>query len=335
MRAYGSDRIRIADDGTIELSSRLPKDGWTARTRKTVTRGERPGTAVLWDDDCYEVVEVVVMQQGVRYVLARWGDAESMRFTSRYDEEAEAARAAQRLDVIRRERQRRTANVLAIFTGHLPGAVQQKLAHEVNVNAPRLTIASVLAEWVVIVAVALYFGGLLIAEKPLPMFLAFFTGYLALEGSIRFKLAFADDRPVGSIFGVLVYAIYAELAGKKAPKRIGEAAPVLREFSAEEKLMHSFHVREPLVTLLPPAEQQRIAARFDYDYRRTAMTMAIGILGVAAVGVWASLSSGAWISLAVAAILGVEQIVRILQLRARPVGSFLAIFARPLVRKFM
>jgi hypothetical protein len=335
MRAYGSDRIRIADDGNIELSSRLPKEGWTPHTPQTLTRRQRPGTAVLWDDDCYEVVDAVVMEQGVRYVLAPWSDAESMRFTSRYDDEAEAARAAQRADVSRREKQRRLANVLAIFTGHLPGAVQQKLAHEVNVNAPQLTIASVLFEWVVILAIALYCGSRMLAEEPLPMMLALFAAFLGVEGTIRFKLAFADDRPSGSIFGVLAYAVYAALAGKKDPTRVGEATPKLREFSAEETLAHSFHVREPLVTLLPPAEQQRIAARFDYDYRRTAMTMALGILGVAIVGVWSSLSSRAWVSLGVAAVLGIEQIVRILQLRARPVGSFLAVFARPLVRKFM
>jgi hypothetical protein len=335
MRAYGSDRIRIADDGKIELSSRLPKEGWTARTPQTVTRRQRPGTAVLWDDDCYEVVDAIVMEQGVRYVLAPWSDAESMRFTSRYDEEAEAARAAHRADVSRRESQRRLATILAIFTGHLPGAVQQKLAHEVNVNAPRLTIASVLAEWVVIVSIALYCGSQLLAEEPLPLKLALFAAFLGVEGTIRFKLAFVDDRPSGSIFGLLAYAAYAALAGKKEPARAGEATPKLREFSAEESLNHSFHVREPLVTLLPPAEQQRIAARFDYDYRRTSMTMALGILGVAIVGIWASLSSRAWVSLGVAAVLGIEQIVRILQLRERPVGSFLAVFARPLLRKFL
>src|SRR5436305_2798964 len=178
MRAYGSDRIRIADDGNIELSSRLLKEGWTARTPETLTRRQRPGTAVLWDDDCYEVVDAIVMEQGVRYVLARWGDAESMRVTSRYDEEAEAARAAERLDVIRREKRRRLANVLAIFTGHLPGAVQQKLAHEVNVNAPRLTIASVVAEWAVIIAIAFYCVSRLLAEEPLPMMLVFFAAFL-------------------------------------------------------------------------------------------------------------------------------------------------------------
>ena len=335
MRPYGSDRIRVADDGTIEVSSRLPKSGWVARTPRTLTRRERPGTAVLWDDDCFEVVDVVVLQQGVRYVLARWNDAESMRLTSRYDEEAEAARAAERVDVIRREKQRKVVNFLAIFTGHLPGAVQQKLAHEVNVDAPRLTIVSVIFEWAIIAAIAFYCAGRLLAEDPLPMALALFAGFLGIEGTIRFKLAFLDGRASGSIFGLLAYAIYAALTGKKEPVRAGEAVPKLREFSAEEQLMHSFHVREPLVTLLSPAEQQRIAAKFDYDYRRTATKMALGILGTAIAGVIASASSHAWISLGVASLLGIEQIVRIPQLPRRPVASLLSIFARPLVRKFL
>jgi hypothetical protein len=63
--------------------------------------------------------------------------------------------------------------------------------------------------------------------------------------------------------------------------------------------------------------------------------MALGVLGTAIVGVIASVSSGAWISLGVAALLGIEQIVRIPQLQRRPVGSLLSIFARPLVKKFL
>jgi hypothetical protein len=335
MRPYGSDRIRVADDGTIEVLSRLPKSGWVARTPKTLTRRERPGTAVLWDDDCYEVVDVVVLQQGVRYILAPWNDAESMRLTSRYDEEAEAARAAERVDVIRREKQRRAVNFLAIFTGHLPGSVQQKLAYEVNVDAPRLTIVSVLFEWAIIVAIAMYCVSRLLELEPLPMKPALFAFLLGLDGTNRFKLAFVDGHPSGSIFGLLAYAIYAAFAGKKEPVRTGEAVPKLREFSPEEQLVHSFHVREPLVTLLSPAEQQRIAAKFDYDHRRTATKVALGILGVAIVGVITSAPAHAWIPLGVASILGIEQIVRIPQFPQRPVGSFLAIFARPLIRKFL
>jgi hypothetical protein len=335
MRAYGSDRIRIADDGNIELSSRLPKSGWVARTPKTLTRRPRPGTAVLWEDDCYEVVDMLVLQQGVRYTLVRWPEAESMRVTTRYDEEAEAARAAELHDVARREKQRRVANFFAIFTGHLPGSVQQKLAHEVNVDAPRLTIASVVFEWAVVASIVFYCVSRVMAQEPLPMGPALFAGFLGLDGLIRFKLAFLDGRPSGSLFGILAYAVYALFTGKREPKRIGEATPKLREFSAEEQLTHSFHVREPLVTLLPPAEQARIAERFDFDYRLTATKMAVGILVVAIVGVIASFSSHAWISLGVAILLGVEQIVRIPQLDRRPVGSLLGIFARPLVKKFL
>ncbi|HEY2093185.1 MAG TPA: hypothetical protein VGJ81_14980 [Thermoanaerobaculia bacterium] len=335
MRAYGSDRLRIADDGKIELSARLPKSGWTARTPQTLTRRPRPGTAVLWEDGCYEVVDILVLQQGVRYTLRRWPDAESMRVTTRYDEEAEAARASELRDAARRVKYRRVANFFAIFTGHLPGSVQQKLAHEVNVNAPRLTIASTVFEWAVVASIVFYCVSRVMAEEPVPMALALFAGFLGLDGTIRFKIAFLDGRPSGSLFGMVVYAVYALFTGNKEPKRSGEATPKLREFSAEEELMHSFHVREPLVTLLPPAEQGRIAERFDYDHRATATKMAIGILVVAFVGVIASISSHAWISLGVAIVLGVEQIVRIPQLGRRPVGSLLGIFARPLIRKFL
>lgn len=340
MRAYGSDRIRIADDGTIELSCRVAKDGWQPRTPRTLTRRERPGTAVLWEEECWEVVDIVALPQGVRYTMAQWREDETMRFTARYDEEAESVRAAERRDAIRREKHRRTANLLGIFTGHLPGPVQQRLAHEWNINAPGLTMVSTVPEWLVAAAVAWTWADRALKQLgPPAMGWILLGGYLMLDATIRFKLAFIDGRACGSLFGSAGYAIWwvftpkEKTALKPTESRRGEAIPI-REFSPEEQLQHSLHVREPLLTLLSPAEQARIAARFDYDYRRTARNVAAGILVVAIVGIISSLRTNAWLSLAVALLIAIEQMVRITRLGAGPVGSFLGVLVRPFAKKF-
>jgi hypothetical protein len=340
MRAYGSDRIRIADDGTIELSCRVAKDGWQPRTPPTLTRRERPGTAVLWEEECWEVVDVAELQPGVRYTMSRWRDDETMRFTSRYDEEAEGVRTAERRDAIRREKHRRTANLLGIFTGHLPGPVQQRLGHEWNINAPRLTIVSTVPEWIAAGSIVWLWADRALQQLGPPAIgWALLGGYLMLDATIRFKLAFIDERACGSLFGWIAYALWYPFASKEnavkpTESRRGEGT-LIREFPPEEQLQHSLHVREPLLTLLSPAEQARIAARFDYDYRRTARKVAIGILVVAAIGIVSSLRAEAWLSLATAAIIAVEQAVRISRLAERPVGSFLGVLVRPFARKFL
>ena len=110
---------------------------------------------------------------------------------------------------------------------------------------------------------------------------------------------------------------------------------MMREFSPDEQLQHSFHVAEPFLTLLSAPEQRRIAQRFDFDYRRTATNVAVGILVVGLVGAVASVKSEAWLSLAVAMALVIEEIVRIYRLGSGPVGSFLAPVVRLFARKFL
>src|SRR5204862_4742451 len=93
MQAYGSDRLREGDDGQLILLSRLPKNGWTPRVEKTLTTAEFPGTAVLWEEQFFEVVTADPLPQGgVRYVLPPWRAHHAMRLTARYDPETEAQR---------------------------------------------------------------------------------------------------------------------------------------------------------------------------------------------------------------------------------------------------
>src|SRR5947207_171832 len=86
-------KLGLVDGERIVLSSRLPK-GWTARVERTLTSAEFPGTAVLWDEQSFEVIGAEALPQGVRYTLEPWREHHAMRFTARYDAAAEAALAA-------------------------------------------------------------------------------------------------------------------------------------------------------------------------------------------------------------------------------------------------
>src|SRR4051812_22569352 len=144
MEAYGSDRVR-SDGERIVLSSRLPK-GWTARTAKTLTSAEFPGTAVLWEEQYFEVVDAEPLPMGVRYTLEPWRDHHAMRVTARYDEDAEVALRAEWAAAHARERKRKGAVWLAPLIGHLPAVVQERIGSELGVLPSRLTRWSLLSE---------------------------------------------------------------------------------------------------------------------------------------------------------------------------------------------
>jgi len=156
MRAFGTDRVRAADDGRIFLSSRVPK-GWQPRVPKSLTHAEHPGTAVLWEEAYYEVVDVDPLPGGgYRYILMRWRDELVMRLTDRYDEESEALRVAEHRANRLRESKRKTANALALLTGHLPARVQEHLGRELGVLPHRLTLLSLLTTIFLIILIIAY-----------------------------------------------------------------------------------------------------------------------------------------------------------------------------------
>src|SRR5438874_10386212 len=112
MQAFGSDRVRQGDGEQIVLSSRLSK-GWTSRVVKTLTSAEFPGTAVLWEERYFEVVDAESLPQGgVRYVLEPWLEMHIMRTTDRYDHDRELERLAEWRAQFSRENKRRSASFL-------------------------------------------------------------------------------------------------------------------------------------------------------------------------------------------------------------------------------
>jgi hypothetical protein len=340
MQAYGSDRVRDGDGGRLVLLSRIAK-AWTPRAPKTLTTAEFPGTAVLWEEQYFEVVSAEPLAQGgVRYVLEPWQEMHAMRTIDQYDDAREAERVADYRAQVSRETKRKSANLLSVLAGHLPAIVQEEIGRELGIIATRLTIISALGVYAVVIALALWIVSYVMAQLPPPAPLLIVTGYLFVETSFRFFVAWMTGRPAGSLIGIISYLVYyfsaADRSRAVSPfgREKGNAATITAT-PAERAVTDALLMREALVTLLSPADQARVAARFGYDYRRESSLIAILILFFAAIGVATSLHRGAVISLIAASAIAAEQLYRLAILRRRPAGSILGIAARPFVRKLL
>jgi hypothetical protein len=338
MQAFGSDRVRVADDGRIFLQSRLAKQ-WTPRVEKTLTSAEFPGTAILWSEAYYEVVSADPLPAGgVRYTLLPWRDEHAMRLIDQYDEATEELRIAEHARAVARERGRIGANLLGMFTGYLPATVQQALASEVGVMPVRLTLLSTLLTYAVSVSLVLLLVSNLMASRGSSVSIVFAAAYLFLESTFRFFLAMSQNRPIGSPLGTFAYLIFYALAGDRtklvAPFHAekGYATP-LTDAPEDVALRDAFTLREPLVTLLSVEEQGRAAERFGYDYRKHSYIVAGMILVGSLCGIATSVSRGAVLSGITATALAIEQVVRIIAFRRGPVPSVLGWVVRPIVKK--
>jgi hypothetical protein len=340
MQAFGSDRVRPGDGEQLVLLARFPKQ-WRPRAVKTLTTAEFPGTAVLWEESYFEVVVAEELPQGgVRYVLEPWRDMHIMRTTDRYDAEREADRLTEWRALHARETKRKSAKALALLTGHLPSVVQEELGRDLGILATRLTLVSVLGAYGLVIALAMWIASGIIEQTPRPFPVFILTGYLLAETTLRFLIAWMGGRSMGSSAGVLGYILYyytvADRSRAVSPfgREKGTSVPISQapeERAASDALL----MREPLVTLLGPADQARVAERFGYDYRRQSGFIAAVILVFASLGIATSIHNGARVSFLVAAGLAGEQVYRLAVLRRRPVGSVLGVLARPFVRKLL
>ncbi len=337
MDAYGSDRIRRGDGERMILSCRVSK-GWTARVEKTYTSAEFPGTAVLWEGRYFEVVVAEVLPVGgVRYVLEPWRDHHAMRVTDRYDAESEAQRAEELRKQQQREKHRKSANALALLTGHLPAVVQEELGREVGILPPRLTLVSIFGVYVVIAAIALFIVSRVLAQQPIPFLPLVIAIYLGIESSVRFLINWTQSRPIGSPLGWIAYLLfYGARRRGTSPFAVekGWGTPIPTA-PADVAARDAFAMREPLVTLLTPADQRRIAERFGYDYRRHSKMVAIFILVFAALGVITAYRNQALVTMLVAAVVASEQVIRLIALRRGPAGSLLRFLVWPFMRKLL
>jgi hypothetical protein len=349
VQAYGTDRVAVAADGSWTISSRRSK-GWTARVPRTLTTAEFPGTAVLWDDQYFEVVSATPLpDDAVRYVLAPWADQHAIRVSDRYDAGSEEKRDAEHRKMLQREKGRKTANFLGMFTGLLPAVVQEQLASELGLLATRLTLLSLIPPMLFVTFVLDAFVRSTLNRTAPPSFvLLLIAMYLGVETATRLHVVWGQGRPIGSVVGLIVYSI-AWLFGVR---RAGAVSPIAASPGTSVRttpappdiaLRDMLAMRAPFMTLLSPDEQRRLEARYAFDYRAHARTVAVIILIASVGGVISSavkLSNGidrisVVASLLVAALLAIEQVSRLRTLRHGPAGSFLAFLVRPFVRKLL
>lgn len=336
MRPYGSDRVRVVA-GKVILHSRLSK-GWTPRTPKTLTSAEFPGTAVLWDDEYYEVVSADALPAGgVRYVLDKWRDEHAIRVFDAYSEESEARIRNDHETATRQRRYSVLARLSAMLLGHLPGPVQERLANQLGLFPARMTLMSLIPPVVLFsICVWLYAGARLEqARSPVPAWLWMFALFMMVDSAVRFLIAMSQNRGSGSMPGTLVYAIYCLVTGKRKepPKLLPAEAP--KEIAA----MDSVQWRTWMFTLLPSNEQRALAERYDYDYRKDSYAVAGGILAVGVAGILSSIPKlkdfGGLVSLIVASLIAIEQTIRLTTFKKGPSGSIFAILVRPFIKDLL
>ncbi len=311
------------------LHSRLPK-GWTPRTPKRLTHAEFPGTAVYWDDEYYEVLAADPLPSGgVRYVLDKWRDDHTIRVFDAYSDESEARLLADHQNAMRQQRRSVLARLSGVVLGHLPAAVQERLGNELGVFPARMTLLSTIP-FVVLFGVCVWFyagSRMSVAPSPVPGWLWLVAIVMLADSGVRFFIAMSQNRGAGSFAGTLLYGVYRLIAGKRnPPPRLTLEAPedVVRRDAVE--------MRSWMFTLLPASEQRALAQRYEYDYRKDAYTIAGAILAGGAIGILSSLHKP--VPLAVAALIVVEQIVRMIAFSKGPMGSVFGFVVRPLVRDF-
>ncbi len=338
LRPCGRDRVRLLENGTVLLSSRYEK-GWHSRKGKTSTHSEHPGTAVLWQDQYFEVIAMEPAQGGVRYVLQPWSEQHTFRTFEVYDEDAESRREAGRRDVSSRERKRHVSLLLSVFLGHLPAEAQERLHNEIGLAPILPTVVSAIpmlaigAFCTVSLFVLRFAPGALVIPVPLLLFGVYLFG----ESVLRLGMA-AARQPTGSLLGSLVYLCIPRKHKPKQKKRLAFEVP------SDVEQSDAYQVREPFLALLPAKDQQRLTERFGFDSVRWGRRTALTLLAVSGIGfATAALAVGGGVrtfsnyaSLLVALAVAVEQITRLISLsRGRPAGSVLGIVVRPLVRRLL
>jgi hypothetical protein len=336
--AFGSDRIEASSAGSILLSCPTAK-GWFARTSGTATRAEHPGTAVRWNTEIFEVVEIsAASEQGVRYRLEPWDSRHAIRAVETYDEAAEQSRALEQERRRNAVRLRPLSWLLAPLLGHLPRAVQERMEGDIGAPARAMTILSALPLFALgsygLLAgrVAAMGGGsgfdAWLADHPgLPI-------YLFFESGVRLFAAFLLGNPMGSLAGAVAYEAWLRLRHRKAPAPMVAAGKGPRWKAAD-----SFKMLEPLLSLLTPPEQEALERRFGFDAlkwgRRGAwLLLVVAILNlIISGGALAEGRADFWdfFWLAAGAYLFGEQVARLRSIqKGQPAGSVLASVVRPL-----
>jgi len=341
MLPYGADRVRTAGDRLI-LHSRLPK-GWTARRPREGTHAEYPGTAILWDDQYFEVVSADALQGGgVRYVLEPWKDEHVIRVFLSYSAESEQQLLDDHLAAQNQRRVSVLARLSGILLGNLPEVAQRRLSNTLGVSPVAMTLLSCIPAVLLLGICAFRTAGAILGEtrSPIPLALWIIAYAWFAESLLRFIVAMTQNRGIGSLIGCLVYLVIAPKDVVNGTRDVFKSKTL--DITPDIELQDRITMRGPLLTLLSVDEQQQLAERYGFDHRAHAYPIAFIILGCALLGVLSSalaLTHGmrfsALTSLILASTLAVEQMVRIPTLRRGPVPSILGFIARPFARDLL
>ena len=343
---FGRDQCRESGD-RIVLRSAIPK-GWTARTPAKGTHAEYPGTTVEWDGRMLEVVEASASGEGVRYVLLPWREDHVIRTLDQYDAESEQ----RRIDDFERAKRQRAASAASrwsgVLLGHLPEPVQNRLRNELGVDPARMTLLSCIPPFIVLAICVLdAVDATMKFTKPrIPGVITVAAGLMVVESLLRFFVAMSQNRGMGSVIGFVAYTVYWAVS----PRRETLMSP----FREEKGMSSTFTLPPPpevaesdriellgsLFSLLPLADQNVLARRHGYDYRRHAWGLTWGIFGFALLGVLtmygkAGSSGTALLSFLAALAVSIEQVMRLLALRSRPAPSVFGFLVRPFMRKLL
>lgn len=341
-RSYGSDRVQQhASSVTIESAH---AKGW--RGRRSAPRGERefPGTAVQWEDSLYEVIAVERSATGWLYTLQPWRQEHAVRAADTYDDASEQARSAARAQQARDTGTRRKLSAMAFLVGFLPGYVQEHL-HLRFGTAPLLPTYLSLAPLFVLGFISLIFFMTGALGASTFGWLLLLGVYFFGESLVRFALAMSTGRPSGSLPGILGYEIWRALKGKSYASLSTDLATSV-ELEADEARLGRDRLLlvEPLVTLLPRAEQLTIEERFARDLARigqnTAMVLLVLILVTIAGQTYAMTNAPSTASRFVALLFNLylagEQVLRISDYKRGEIrGSVLGVILAPLLLRFL
>jgi len=355
MTAFGTDRAETAPDGGVWLICREPK-GWHPRRGRSHTSSEYPGTAIRWETELFEVVEAHSHPDGsVRYRLETWPDRHAVRSIQTYDAASEAGRSFVQANRRGSIALRRLAILLSPLLGHLPGPVQEHMESEFGAPALMMTIVSALPLFALgsvsgLFSLVAMVGGALSSGPPglrditssIPRLLPFpIAIYLVFESGIRLGAAFLQARPIGSVPGTLLYAIYGAFRGGAGVATLSSRGSPA---TPERALYDRFRMVEPLLALLPPEEQAVFERRFDMDVLRWGKVTAVLLLIIGGTNVFTSLlllaagggGLGDWLWLLAGMGITIEQIGRLRRISSgQPAGSFLGLLVRPLGRKLL
>lgn len=347
MQPHGRDRVRIAGTRTI-LYSPISK-GWTARVPKKGTHAEHPGTAVMWEGVCFEVIAVEQGEGEIRYVMSPWDDQQVIRRMVPYDEESEVSRLATHAKIQLQRKQSVAASFASMFLGHLPAREQGRLENELGISSTGMTLASCIPPVAFSGAVIFLAVGARMENRGSPLWLPLLilSAYLLTETTLRFYVAMSQTRGVGSAAGYLLFGVYWLTVLKADPARSpfgGGRGLGIRTLPPTEEvaLKDAMDTWGPFLSLLTVGEQRMLEQRYGFDHRRHAFGLTWGILTACSIGALSSfvkllndVSVSAALSFIAAGLLAFEQILRLRELPRQPAGSVLAPLVRPFVRRLL